>query len=400
MAGFSTSARTGLIWLAGLAVAGFSGMAAFASVSSARIPLAAVGTMPENGQVYASAADAVLKLAIQGNKGALPEAIPQRSIDFARRAFAIEPLAAQAPRIIALARAAEGENDQARQIMRLIPPLSKREAATNVWLSTDYAKQGNDAEAFAYFDMTLRVSESSAPLIIPPLVQGLEREEMRAPLARLLRVAPPWENDFWLETVRRPELALPATRLRRDLGRKQGGALAVDRGLIENLVNERQFAEALSYYRFLTGKQAAQDLTFPFERAPTFPPLDWELQTAGDFSASIDPAASRMVISVGPAIRSAVARRLVALDPGRYRATVDYSATVEDGVTISLALRCAEARAQPIRSAPFGPGQEIAQTISVVGNCRFFLLEIDYRNDSPIDGVDIAIDAITLRKEG
>jgi hypothetical protein len=399
MAGFSTSARTGLIWLAGLAVAAFSGMAAFASVSGARNPLAAVGALPENGQVYASAADAVLKLAIQDNKGAMPKAIPERSLGFARRAFAIEPLAVQAPRMVALALDAEGESEEARRIMRLIPPLSKREAATNVWLSADYARQGNEAKAFAYFDMTLRVSESSVPLIIPPLVQGLEREELRAPLAKLLASAPPWENDFWLEAVQRPELAIPAARLRRDLGRKQGSTLAVDRGLIENLVDEGNFAEALRHYRFLTGKQAAQDLNFPFERAPAFPPLDWELQAAGDFSAAIDPGATQMVISAGPATRDVVARRLVALEPGRYRATVDYSATLADGVTVSLALRCAETRAQPVRTTPYVPGQATSQIITTGGTCRYHLLEIEYRNDSPIDGVDITLDAITLRKE-
>ena len=55
MARFGSSARTGLIWFAGLLAAGFSGMAAFASVSSTRIPLAAVDTVPENGRAYAEA---------------------------------------------------------------------------------------------------------------------------------------------------------------------------------------------------------------------------------------------------------------------------------------------------------------------------------------------------------
>lgn len=399
MARFGSSARTGLIWFAGLLAAGFSGMAAFASVSSTRIPLAAVDTVPENGRAYAEAADAELKLAIKNNRGILPDIIPLQSVDFARRAFALEPLAVQAPRIIALAEQAEGKTDQARKVMRLIPALSKREAAANVWLSNDYAKQGDDAAAFAYFDRTLRVSEGSAPLLIPPLVQGLEREDLRGSLAGLLRVGPPWEDDFWLEAVRRPEIAEPAMRLRMALGRKEGSALAVDRRLIANLVANREFAGALEYYRFLTGRKGAQDLTFPFERAPSFPPLDWELLTDGEFSASIEPRAGKMLISAGPATRGLVARRMLALGPGSYRANVKYTASPADDVPLTLGLRCAEAKGEAIRSEPFAPGSDKAQVLTLQGDCRYYLLEIDYRNDASIENADIAVDAILLRKE-
>lgn len=393
------SARTGMIWLAGLMLAAFSGMAATGSVSSARLPLAVVGVVPESGRVYADAADAVLKQAIRDNGGALPDTIPAASVDYANRAFAIEPLAVQAPRIIALSRASEGRQEDARRIMRLLPPLSKREAVANVWLSQDYARLGEDAKAFEYFDMTLRVSEGSAPLIIPPLVAGLEQEELREPLARLLRARPAWETDFWLEAVRRPEIAEPAMRLRMELGRQQGEALAVDRGLIRNLVDEGRFADAQAYFRFLTGKPAAPDLDFPFERTPAFPPLDWELLTDGDFSSAIEPPASRMLISAAPASRGVVARRLVMLEPGSYRTSVSYTANASEDVAVALTLRCAEARLPPVRSAPFAAAEAQSQLLSFGGQCRNYLLEIDYRNDAPVDGVDIAIDGITLRKE-
>jgi hypothetical protein len=398
VAGFGTSARTGLIWLAGLALAGFSGMAAFSSVTSGRVPLAAVGVTPENGQVFAAAGDAILKRAIKENKGALPETIPQASVDFALRAFAIEPLAVEALRIVALARAAEGETDEARRIMRLIPPLSKREAATNVWLSSDYARQGQEAEAFAFFDMTLRVSDSTAPLLIPPLVKGLEREELRAPLAKLLRAGPPWEGAFWIEAVRRPEVALPAMRLRMDLGRKGDDSLAVDRGLIANLVEDRKFAEALVYYRFLNGTAVSKDLTFEFERVPTFPPLDWELLADGDFSASIQPEAGKMLISAGESTRGTVARRLVLLEPGNYRTFVAYETSLPDDVTVSLSLRCGEAASEPIRSEPFQANMRREQVVSLSGDCQAYLLDIAYANTSPNDAVDILIETVSLSR--
>lgn len=393
------SARIGLIWLTGLALAVLSGMAATGAVSSARLPLAAVGMIPESGRVYADAADAVLKQAIRANDGALPETIPAASVTFARRAFALEPLAVQAPRIIALARASEGRLEDARRIMRLLPPLSKREAAANVWLSQDYARLGRDAEAFEYFDMTLRVSESSAPLIIPPLVTGLEQERLREPLARLLRARPPWAEDFWLEAVRRPAIAEPAMRLRMELGRQRGDALAVDRELIRNLVDEGRFDDAQTYFRFLTGERVARDLDFPFERAPAFPPIDWELLTDGNFSSAIDPQAGRMLISAAPASRGVVARRLVTLEPGNYRTSVSYRASPSEDVALALTLRCAEVRAQPIRSAPFAATSSQSQVLRFEGQCRNYLLEIDYRNGAATDGADIAIDTITLRKE-
>ncbi|UIP07369.1 hypothetical protein LY632_02930 [Erythrobacter sp. SDW2] len=399
MAGFSFSARTGLIWLAGLLAAAFSAMAASGSIASARAPLAVVDMVPESGRVYAEAADAILKQTIKDNQGALPDQIPQASIDYSRRAFALEPLAVQAPRIIALSRQAEGNDDEARRIMRLLPAISKREAAANIWLSQDYAQLGDDATAFTYFDMTLRVSESSAPLLIPPLVKGLEQEQLRAPLIKLLEARPAWQDDFWLEAVRRPEVALPAMRLRMELGKQQGRALEVDRGLIGNLVAENKFADALSYYRFLTGKQGARDLSFPFERAPTFPPLDWDLVTDGDFSSSIEPAAGKMMISAAPATGGVAARRLVALEQGAYRTSVLFTATNPGDVTISLNLRCAENDGEAIRSAPFAAASEAAQVLRLPAGCRYYLLEIAYRNDAPIDGVDIAIDSITLRKE-
>ena len=282
--------------------------------------------------------------------------------------------------------------------MRRIPALSKREPATNVWLSTDYAQQGNDAAAFAYFDRTLRVSEGSAPLIIPPLVEGLEREDLRVPLAKLLRASPPWESDFWIEAVRRPEVALPAMQLRMDLGRKEGEALAVDRGLIANLVANRNFGAALTYYRFLTGRPAAQDLTFPFERAPAFPPLDWELLSDGDFSAAIDSRAGQLSASVGPASSGTLARRLLLLPPADYAVAVDYRTSLAD-VSLELSFGCADTVAEPVLTEPFAAGSDRPQIVNFPAGCRYRLLEIGYRNDARNEGADIVVDAITLRKE-
>lgn len=390
--------RKAVIWIAGVALAVFSGLSALASVGAARAPLLAAELVPENGMARAKAADFLVKREILANDGALPDAIPPRAVDHAKRAFTAEPLAVQALRIIALDRDIGGRRDDARKIMRLLPDLSKREAPTNLWLSQDYGRLGRDEDAFTYFDMTLRVSDNSAPIIIPPLVQGLKEPRLIAPLAELLSVDPPWARAFWIEAARRPAVAAEAASLRMELGRDYAVEDEIDRQILTNMVAQRQIEQALRYYQHLTGRRPAQNLSFEFSSLPEFPPFDWDLASDGEFSSLINPSAKRMFISVAPESSGVVARRFVTLAPGQYAIAARYDATNPRDVQLAIGLRCLEKAKPLVRTDPVRPKDSRAQTVEAGSDCAHYMLEIDYRNESKIDGADIAIDSVVLRK--
>ena len=392
------SKRTYGIWLVGIVLAIMSAMAALAPVGATRAPLLATSMVPENGRAHAEAADLLLKQEIMARNGEMPEAIPFRSVAFANRAFVTEPLAVEALRIIALDRESRGKLDEARAIMRLLPNLSKREGPANLWLSQDYGRLGLEEEAFSYFDMTLRVSESSAPLVIPPLVQGLEQDKLIAPLAELLRVNPPWAEDFWLEVGRRPQIAEPAARLRMMMGREYFTKLGKDRSLITNLVRRGKIDEALVLYRYLTGQKLSRDLEFEFASSPKYPPFDWQLLSEGNFSSSIEPDMAQLHVSAAPGSSGVVARRMLSLEPGSYRVSINFQATMERDVGVEVALRCAEESGETWRTLSFAQQSSATQTIGPVGACPYHFLEVSYQNESRIDAVDLAISSISLQK--
>ncbi|MEP0189416.1 MAG: hypothetical protein ABJP70_02940 [Erythrobacter sp.] len=396
----STSERNFAIWAAGLALAILSGAGAVGGYAHKRNPPLAVIASPGNGLAKAQMADAVLKAAILENKGEIPKAIPDLATAYAREAFLKEPLAAEAPRILALSRVSEdGEGTaSARALMRLIPAISKRETSATLWLSDDYAKLKDDAQALYFLDLTLRASSRSKELLLPMMVNIADREEAIAPLTRALDRNPPWLAEFWAEAVKQVPRAKAIAKLRESSEPPESVRADVDRRLLDNLVQQGAFAEAADLTSFLAGAQRSASFTSPFETFPKYPPFDWELVSEGGYGAFIDGENTMLLMSAMSGERGVAARRILPLEAGRYTLTLKDVELSSDSVILKAQTRCPDDSAQVVHDLKQS-GDNLRAEWQVAGvPCDYYWLEIMIDVPSDDQPVDVRIDSMTLSK--
>ncbi len=396
----SSSKRNIAIWVAGLALAIVSGTSAVGGYAQKRNPALAVLAAPGNGLAKAHLADGVLKGVILQNKGEMPEAIPDLATAYAREAFLKEPLAAEAPRILALSRASEGGEGtaSARKLMRLIPAISKRETSATLWLSDDYAKLKDDAQALYFLDLTLRASSRSKELLLPMMVNIADREEAIAPLARALDRDPPWLAEFWAEAVKQVPRAKAIAKLRETSEPPETMREEVDKQLLNNLVQQGAYAEAADLSAILTGAKRSASFTSRFDIFPKYPPFDWELVSEGGYGAFIDGENKALLMSAMSGERGVAARRMLPLERGRYTLTLKDVEQSSDSVTLKVQTRCPDDSAQVVHElTPRGDNLQAEWQVAGVP-CDYYWLEIIIDVPSDDQPVDVRIGAMTLSK--
>lgn len=396
----SKSKRNIAIWVAGVVLAVVAGTNAVGGYAHKRNPPLAVMAAPGNGLAKAKMADAVLKGAILQNKGEMPEEIPALATAYAREAFLTEPLAAEAPRILALSRiSADGEGvEAARALMRLIPAISKRETSATLWLSDDYAKLKDDAQALYFLDLTLRASSRSKELLLPMMVDIANREEAIAPLARALDRDPPWLAEFWAEAVKQVPRAKAIAKLRETSEPPEAVKEATDKQLLDNLVQQGAFAEAADLTAFLSGAARSASFTSQFDAFPKFPPFDWELLSEGGFGAFIDGESKTLLMSAMSGERGVVARRILPLEQGRYTLTLRDVERSSDSVILRAQTRCPDDSAQVVHELK-PSGKTLRAEWQVAGSpCDYYWLELIIDVPSDDEPVDVRIGSVTLAK--
>jgi hypothetical protein len=253
------------------------------------------------------------------------------------------------------------------------------------------------ARAFRYYDRALRVSPTVAATILPAMAGFLKDENMVAPMALLLRRNPPWSPDLWEQIVRTPSIAANAARLRLEIGNETPLDEDIDRELIKQLVQTGEFALAVRLYSLSAGTPPSLGIaSLSFARPQGFPPLDWQTFSEGGFSATVDPDAEALLVSIMSGSRSTVARKLLELEPGSYRVESSISG-LPGSAQVSAGLRCADtARGAPTSRTSLANGGEVGSLTAYGGACRYYWLEIDV--DGPTGGLrdatDLAYEAV------
>lgn len=396
----SVSKRAIAIWIIGVFLAGAAGVNALGNVMQKRNPMLAMQVASGNGVAKAEAADLLVQSAIIQNKGEMPDTLPDATATLARDAFLSEPLAAEAPRVLAFYNDTLGpdEKQSARALMRMVPKVSKRETAANIWLSEDYAVLGDDARALYFFDLTMRVSTESTLLLLPRLVEIASRDDAIRPLANLLEADPPWLDQFWREAVKQVPRAQSVAKLRRLTAPPDGMRDEVDRQLLANLVQQQQFGEASRLAAFLAGRQASSAFVSNFDTVPAFPPFDWELINEGGYGAFVDEEEMSLLLSASPGEQGVAARRLLPLQPGRYAITLSDVEFTSPEMTLEARTRCPD-NSVLLTHALSADGDDLRAEWQVDSPpCEFYWLEIRLELPTAADPVDASITKIELTR--
>lgn len=261
------------------------------------------------------------------SRGLMPSPELHQAEKLATRALESRIADPQALAVLGIARAANGEIERARTIMKASDRLSKRDLLTRSWLIQDAAQQGDVEGILVNLDIVLRSSNTVREWAYPALTQLLERDEAVPVLIRLLQRNPNWAESFFYAAVASgqgpPNLARIYLAVDADYERA-GQSMS---GLIlDTLVSRRDYDEAFAFERAISDDPNREMLLRDpnFERAEGVPPFTWELLSDANFDTirSIGPEGEPVLsIQSSGIANGVVARQLIQLEPGTYRFT-------------------------------------------------------------------------------
>lgn len=390
---YLTPARA-LIAIAALALAFLSLMATVSAVATRKYPELAVRFWPANG-VAASRAGNMAVLAgivLREKEPGSEEETMRTAAVWARRALDTLALDPVALRTIAIAEM-EGEPDQ-RRVMRQAARLSRRDSLAQIWLINDAAMANDNSRALAHYDALLRRQTPFRDIAGRTLAHALSDKRFVGRIGGLLQQDPPWKTLLYHYALRDPaawdgfielhRTLRGAGRIPTDVSAQFAGALAAAGRLADaSTVAKLAGAEPLT--------RADRLIDTRFETGAPFPG-NWQVPEAS--GASLQPLAEGGVLLGYPRTRNGtVARRVIALEPGRYRAdlTVD-----EDDAGPGAPDAEPEARLACAKTSEPGLG---SATLEVGPDCPFQWLMIVLPAAPRYDG-EAHIRAIEVERSG
>ena len=123
------------------------------------------------------------------------EAMAKQSL----RGGALNPVAI---RLLGYVADVRGDQKKARELMLLSQKVSRRDFGTQLWLIEDAVARGDKKQALYHYDIALRTTPSSFPILLPTLVGALDDPEVRSGLAPYVKAAPGWLPSFLGEAIK------------------------------------------------------------------------------------------------------------------------------------------------------------------------------------------------------
>jgi hypothetical protein len=302
-------------------------------------------------------------------------------LQLAKLAYAADPLNVAALRTIALGEIAHDDPERAREAMRLVARLSKRDDITNLWLAEDYGRLGNMEGMLASFDHALRTSRRARESAIGPIVNLVSSPESHAALGGLLRQRPDWEVAFWNEFARNPVALANAGQFFENSGlsitQLQESTL---QRLYANLKRTGNF-EALFQLADLDSGAASSATALAegkFVEAGADSPLGWALRSRGEFAARVHSATGELQIDARAGSSGVAADRVIR--GGRdYRMALTMVEPVPDSASVRLTATCVGEQGVERARILLEPGDESAETSVPAADCPFLTLALSFR---------------------
>lgn len=256
------------------------------------------------------------------------EAMAKQSL----RGGALNPVAI---RLLGYVADVRGDRDKARQLMLLSQKVSRRDFGTQLWLIEDAVARGDKKQALYHYDVAMRTTPESFPVLIPTLTDALADPEVRSGLVPYVRQAPEWLPSFLGEAI--ANIENPANVA--DLLVKAGplpdreNYEVYPNSLLAQLAAKGRFQAFRQYYASLKGSNAATFRTAAMNRLTVnlpFSQAGWQVAdnpaVGGSFSAADSQGRHRLVAFAGSGERSELMRKILFLKPGSYRFRAVYEA--------------------------------------------------------------------------
>ena len=309
----------------------------------------------------------------------------------AKRAIQRDPTSVRAIRVLAFVAESQGKTRQSQALFSYANWLTRRDLPTRLYFIEKAVANEDIPAALQHFDIALKTSSSSFPILMPILANAVREPELRPYMARLFATDPIWLPRFLGEaiSVTQHPVEFAETLV---LARKSAAVrdASVIHGMLERLWQNNHFLEAEKFFvgMGLDGQEVGalvRDGTF--EEKNEFFPFQWSILFEAEVGAEqqVDGGLSYYANS---GQGGEVARQLLTLPPGRYSLVTEANNPSTDKLAgPRWILRCAQN--QPTRFAeiviPAGSSglQSVSATFTIPQTCQaqWLLLELRLTNE-------------------
>lgn len=270
---------------------------------------------------------------------------PRRLEPIAVASLRQNPLNVREIRTLGLIAESEGKQASALSLMRAANRVSRRDPVTELWLIDQNVQSNNLVGALQHYDSAMSSTSTIWTQLFPILDDALTEPQIQSFVARSMSERRAWSRpfvDFAIGTGKHlPEVAGTIMETKRTAAIADWEQL--DRSVIQRLSEQRAFAVLSRYLRSMPGSPNAILRAVDFREntiAPKYNPISWTLSPQSEVAAQFTKNGA-LSVSIAPNSTQVVARKLMLLDPGRYRLTGQLRVLERsDQASIELGQKC------------------------------------------------------------
>jgi hypothetical protein len=256
------------------------------------------------------------------------EAMAKQSL----RGGALNPVAI---RLLGYVADARGDTKKARDLMLLSQKVSRRDLGTQLWLIEDAVARNDKRAALNHYDIAMRATPSSYPILFPTLTGALGDPDVRIALAPIVRQAPVWLPAYLGDAINGIENPANLADVLVKAGRlpDEENYRNISNALLGQLAAKNKFPAFRQYYLSLKGGNKAAFQSASLTEATVnlaHPAAGWQavenVGVGGVFSQPDAGGRFSLAAFAGSGERGEVMRKLLFLEPGSYRFQAQYAA--------------------------------------------------------------------------
>ena len=345
------------------------------------------------------------------SKGTTDPTRLKRIATLADRSLVAQALNASALRALLFANAANRERGWQVQAAQLSNRATRRDLGSNLWFIEDNVARDNIAGALSHYDLALRTSAESGPVLHPLLTSALEEASIRAALVPFIVKNPPWMSGFlWHAVGNSPSPSLIADLLvkaKGSVGRSVTGD--IEKALLAKLVSTGQSKQAQSFYTQFKDADLSLVTSPQLTKASTsgmHSVMGWQsLGTSSanvNFSSAAGDAKPSMDIYAAPGDRQVVGRKLLFLGAGTHSFSAQFGRIdLPAGASVTWRLSCTTAQAQLViwASDAVTPSSNdsFKAMLAVPANCHAQYLDVEIAGGQTQQGAEVQVIGIEVK---
>ena len=304
-----------------------------------------------------------------------------------------------------------GDRNRARELMLLSQKVSRRDFGTQLWLIEDAVARNDKKQALYHYDIALRTTASSYPVLLPTLAGALSDPEVRTALVPFVNNAPGWMPDFLVEAIRSSENTADVVDLltRSKSLPNEPQYSSIPDWLLSKLAEKGQFAAFQQYYSSLKGTSPVTLRSAGLNRATVNLPVvqaGWQLTEStalgGSFSAFGNAGTSSLTAFAGSGERGELARKYLFLKPGSYKFLASFEAEEPaPDSEIRWELLCLSGTSKTSKwfvASPVKQGRSSqSQEFSLGSECPYQLLTLQIAGGSSQTGLEFTLRSVEIK---